>query len=69
MKNIRTIRTTPRQTPDSYAVWKADFAHRYSEYLEQLAQHAWQERLSAQELVVLLQQEAEKIRHQMWEAH
>ncbi|WP_459609220.1 hypothetical protein [Dickeya oryzae] len=34
-----------------------------------MAQHACQEHLSAQELVALLQQEAENIRHQLWEAH
>ncbi|MCA6999158.1 DUF2732 family protein [Dickeya solani] len=50
-------------------VWRTDVAHRYSEHLDQLAQHARQEQLSAQELVALLQQEAENIRHQIWEAH
>ncbi|PXW48177.1 uncharacterized protein DUF2732 [Erwinia sp. AG740] len=49
--------------------WRTDLAHRYSEHLDNLAQHASQEHLSAQELVALLQQEAENIRHQLWEVH
>ncbi|SLM63424.1 MULTISPECIES: DUF2732 family protein [Dickeya] len=44
-------------------------ACRYSEHLERLAQHAGQENLSADELVALLEQEAEKIRHHLWETH
>ncbi|WP_284603026.1 DUF2732 family protein [Dickeya dadantii] len=59
----------PYQAAYPNDVWRTDLAHRYSEHLEQLAQHARQEQLSAQELVALLQQEAENIRHQIWEAH
>ncbi|AYC19336.1 hypothetical protein DZA65_02449 [Dickeya dianthicola] len=62
-------KTSPARRQISNDVWRTDFAHRYSEHLDQLAQHARQEQLSAQELVALLQQEAEKIRHQIWEAH
>ncbi|NAT78575.1 DUF2732 family protein [Dickeya dadantii] len=65
--NHKTSSLTRRHIPND--VWRTDLAHRYSEYLEQLAQHARQEQLSAQELVALLQQEAENIRHQIWEAH
>ncbi|QDX29890.1 DUF2732 family protein [Dickeya poaceiphila] len=71
MKNTRLIHqphTIAEDAPPN-DVWRTEFAHRYSEHLEQLAQHAWQERLSLQALVALLQQEAEKIRHQIWETY
>ncbi|MGM3163000.1 DUF2732 family protein [Dickeya undicola] len=71
MKNTQSNHEKPslakRHIPND--VWRADLAHRYSDHLDQLAQHARQEQLSAQELVALLQQEAENIRHQIWEAH
>ncbi|QOL14887.1 DUF2732 family protein [Dickeya dianthicola] len=76
MKNIPiNHQTSPARRQISNDDWRTDFAHRYSEHLDQLAQHARQEQFSAQkqfsaqELVALLQQEAEKIRHQIWEAH
>ncbi|MGM3174121.1 DUF2732 family protein [Dickeya lacustris] len=62
MKN--TPKNTGRQHDRDLAL-----AHRFSEHLAQLAQHAGRENLSADELVTLLEQEAEKIRHHLWETH